>query len=199
MNYLAHAYLSFRIPGVLVGNLISDFVKGKKQFDYPPEVRKGIVLHRAIDAFTDEHPATIRAKEVFRPNYRLYSGAFVDVAYDHFLANDPTQFQANELFNFSQEVYGSLDQYVDLFPTPFKMMFPYMKQHNWLYNYRQRQGIENSFEGVVRRSVYLTDSKMAFRLFELHYEALQACYNDFFPSLKAHALATLNSFDDKTG
>jgi len=30
MNYLAHAYLSFDHEEILVGNLISDFVKGKK-------------------------------------------------------------------------------------------------------------------------------------------------------------------------
>ncbi len=35
MNYLAHAYLSFGDPDILAGNMISDFVKGKKKFDYP--------------------------------------------------------------------------------------------------------------------------------------------------------------------
>ena len=30
MNYLAHAYLSFGDPGILTGNMISDFVKGKR-------------------------------------------------------------------------------------------------------------------------------------------------------------------------
>jgi acyl carrier protein phosphodiesterase len=35
MNYLAHAYLSFNDPEILVGNMISDFVKGKKKFDSP--------------------------------------------------------------------------------------------------------------------------------------------------------------------
>ncbi|WP_276479733.1 ACP phosphodiesterase [Paraflavitalea pollutisoli] len=197
MNYLAHAYLSFNLPGILVGNLISDFVKGKKQFDYPPDIQKGIVLHRAIDTFTDEHTATARAKEVFRPFYRLYSGAFVDVVYDHFLANDPTQFAGNDLFDFSQQVYHTLDQQERFFPTPFKMMFPYMKQHNWLYNYRQRHGIEKSFEGVVRRAAYLTESRTAYQLFEDQYDELRACYDDFFPSLRAHALATLQSFDHK--
>ncbi len=42
MNYLAHAYFSFNQPPVIVGNLISDFIKGKKQFDYPAEIQKGI-------------------------------------------------------------------------------------------------------------------------------------------------------------
>jgi acyl carrier protein phosphodiesterase len=84
MNYLAHAYLSFGHPGILTGNMISDFVKGKKKFDYPSEVQQGIALHRAIDQFTDTHEATREAKQVFRPAYRLYSGAFVDVVYDHY-------------------------------------------------------------------------------------------------------------------
>ena len=30
MNYLAHAYLSFGNEPVLIGNMISDFVKGNK-------------------------------------------------------------------------------------------------------------------------------------------------------------------------
>ena len=67
MNYLAHAYLSFGHKEVLTGNMISDFVKGKARFQYPEGIQKGIMLHRAIDDFTDTHPATAIAKEIFRP------------------------------------------------------------------------------------------------------------------------------------
>lgn len=198
VNYLAHAYLSFNVPAILVGNLISDFVKGKKQFDYPAPVHKGIVLHRAIDTFTDEHEITAVAKDIFRPHYRLYSGAFVDVVYDHFLANDVQQFaDSGMLFRFSQEVYQSLDQYVSLFPVQFSRLYPYMKEQNWMYGYRQREGIDHSFQGVVRRSAYLTESRIAFKLFETHYEELQECYAHFFPALKAFALARLAELDSK--
>ncbi|HVZ26147.1 MAG TPA: hypothetical protein VG842_08840, partial [Sediminibacterium sp.] len=89
MNYLAHAYLSFRQPEILVGNMISDFVKGKKQFMYPANIQKGIRLHRAIDAFTDTHPATREAKKILEPAAGRYAAAFMDIVYDHFLANDP--------------------------------------------------------------------------------------------------------------
>ena len=110
MNYLAHAYLSFNHPGLLVGNMISDFIKGKKKFDYPPEIQNGIALHRAIDEFTDGHPATKKAKEFFRPAYRLYSGAFVDVVYDHFLARDTNEFEdAESLQNFTLQSYATLE------------------------------------------------------------------------------------------
>ena len=78
--------------------MISDYVKGKTKFDYPVGIQKGIHLHRLIDEFTDAHPVTAKAKSFFRPQYRLYSGAFIDVVYDHFLALDQKQF----------EVYGSI-------------------------------------------------------------------------------------------
>jgi acyl carrier protein phosphodiesterase len=193
MNYLAHAYLSFNEPAVLAGNLISDFVKGKQVLQFPEEVRKGIVLHRAIDAFTDDHAATREAKKIFKPYYRLYSAAFIDVSFDHFLANDFHQFTDDSLSRFSQEVYTSMDAYLHVFPERFKVMYPYMKQQNWLYNYRNRLGIERSFAGLVRRAAYLTDSDTAFKLFEDNYDALQVYYADFFPSLHQHALKVLQT------
>jgi acyl carrier protein phosphodiesterase len=193
MNYLAHAYLSFNQPAVLAGNLISDFVKGKQQFLYSDEVRKGIVLHRAIDAFTDDHAASREARNIFKPYYRLYSAAFIDVTYDHFLANDLQQFTDDSLSRFSQDVYTSMDKYLDVFPERFRLMYPYMKQQNWLYNYRHRQGMERSFAGVVRRSAYLTDSETAFKLFEDNYDALQVYYADFFPALYQYALKMLQT------
>ncbi len=92
MNYLAHAYLSFGDSNVLVGNMISDFIKGKKQYDYPLAIQHGIQLHRAIDSFTDAHPATKNIAAIFKPRYRLYGGAFADIVYDHYLANDTVIF-----------------------------------------------------------------------------------------------------------
>jgi len=184
LNFLAHAYLSFNHPEILVGNLISDFVKGKKKFDYPSGIQQGITLHRIIDTFTDEHEATREAKEFFRPHYRLYSGAFIDVVYDHFLAIDKTEFPRESLLNFSQQVYGILDNYQHWFPQRFAVMFPYMKNQNWLYHYRTLQGTENSFAGVVRRAAYLTESSTATFLFEKHYQPLQQCYRQFWNDAK---------------
>jgi len=194
VNYLAHAYLSFNQPAILAGNLISDFVKGKQHLQYPDEVRKGILLHRAIDAFTDEHATTREAKDIFRPHYRLYSSAFIDVSYDHFLANDWQQFTDDDSLSvFSQQVYNSLDNYLHVFPEPFRRMYPYMKQQNWLYNYRHVAGIERSFAGLVHRAAYLTDSQTAFKLFEENYHRLQQYYTDFFPAIQQYAYDTLQS------
>ncbi len=167
--------------------MISDFVKGKKKFDYPGSIQKGIALHRAIDTFTDTHEATKEAKEVFRPAYRLYSGALVDVVFDHFLALDENEFKEQGLFGFSQQAYTMLDQNVQWFPERFALLFPYMKEYNWLYNYSTRGGTARSLGGVVRRAAYLTDSETAIRLFEQHYQLLQDAYRQFWADLKPFA------------
>lgn len=185
MNYLAHAYLSFQQPELLVGNMISDYVKGKKKFDYSPGIQQGIELHRIIDSFTDEHAATKEAKEIFRPHYRLYAGAFVDVVYDYYLANDTSIFSNDSLEEFAADTYTMLEPYTAVFPERFARMFPYMRTQNWLYNYRNKWGIENSLHGVVRRATYLTESATAFALFEEHYTRLQQCYEAFFPEMAA--------------
>lgn len=188
MNYLAHAYLSFGHPEILLGNMISDYVKGKKQFDYPLAVQKGIRLHRAIDQFTDAHEATQQLKQFFRPQYRLYAGAFCDVVYDHFLANDNNAFpDAASLLSFSNNTYELLEPQAALFPAPFGRMFPHMKTQDWLYHYRFREGIQKSFGGLVRRAAYLTESDIAYELFLREYSAMQSCYEAFFPEIKNFA------------
>jgi len=188
MNFLAHAWLSFKAPDILVGNMISDFVKGKKKYDYAKKIQQGISLHRSIDQFTDSHAATQKAKSFFKAEYRLYSGAFVDVVYDHYLANDEHEFRnERELASFAQETYGMLTPYMNIVPDKFQAMFGYMKRQNWLYNYRLREGINNSFEGLVRRAAHLHDSSPAMAILDRHYLELENCYSLFFPDLKQFA------------
>ncbi len=194
MNYLAHAFLSFNNPEILAGNMISDFVKGKKKFDYPITIQKGIALHRMIDNFTDFHPATAIAKEFFRPHYRLYSGAFIDIVYDHFLALDKKQFESyGGLEVFTKITYTQLEEVKPFFPLPFQRMFPYMKMQNWLYEYRLKEGIRKSFGGLVHRAVYLNESDFAFQIFNEHYDELSDCYKIFFPELKAFAFKSMSN------
>ena len=195
MNYLAHAYLSFNKSGILVGNMISDFVKGKKKYDYPEQIQQGIAVHREIDQFTDAHSATKEAREIFRPAYRLYAGALIDVIYDHFLALDENEFTDKSLKAFSINTYALLDQFTDHFPEKFSMMYPYMKSHNWLYNYRYRQGIEKSLAGIVRRAKFLEESDTAYALFNENYDKLKNLYQQFFPELKSMTLNFLKQYE----
>jgi acyl carrier protein phosphodiesterase len=193
MNYLAHAYLSFGDAGLLAGNMLSDFIKGKQRYSYPQRIQQGIMLHRAIDEFTDGHAATARAKQFFRPVYGLYAAPFMDIAYDHFLAQDENIFKDGELSGFADTTYRVLQQSEAWFPPVFVTVFHYMQLHNWLYNYKYKEGIFRSFGGLVRRAKYMDDPQPACEIFIQRHDELKECYNDFFPQLKAFAYSTMRS------
>src|SRR5258708_34084783 len=138
MNYLAHAYLSFEIPDITIGNMISDFVKGKQKDTYPEKIRQGIQLHRAIDSFTDTHSVTRRAKSYFRQDYGGYAGPITDLIYAHFLAKDLLIFPAGEAGNslkaFSQRVYEQLGVRLALMPENFAR-FVHVMRHATLISH----------------------------------------------------------------
>jgi len=181
MNYLGHAYLSFGDAALLAGNMMGDHVKGRQALEqFPEPVRKGLLLHRSIDTFTDTHPVMEPAKALFRPAYGLYAGAITDTLTDYFLANDARLFpQAEDLMRFTQETYAMLEQYAAYFPASFKPYFESMRQHNWLYHYRSKEGIKRSLTGLLHRARYLEEIDTAFQLFEQHQDLLQQVYARF--------------------
>jgi acyl carrier protein phosphodiesterase len=187
MNYLGHAYLSFNHQDILVGNMISDFVKGRQRFVFSGNIQKGIELHRNIDEYTDHHPATKKAMEIFRPAYRLYSGPIMDILYDHYLANDREIFDDEGLKRFSQETYKTLEKYAAQLPPRFLLALTYMRTEDWLYNYKFERGMQKSLAGLARRASYLSESETAYNLFLEHYVSLDEYYKEFFADVKRFA------------
>lgn len=186
MNFLAHSYLSFS-EEQLVGNMIADFVKNRDVARLPESIQKGIKLHRAIDTFTDAHPLIHEAKAPFRPLVRLYSGAFVDVAFDYFLANDTTENSQREWQEHSQGVYAVLRRYEEFLPEVFKKVLDKMQQDDWLYNYRNEWGIEYSFRNVVNKAQFLDKTINVFPAFLANKDFLREKYEIFFPEIKSFA------------
>lgn len=186
MNFLAHSYLSFS-EEQLVGNMIADFVKNRDVARLPESIQKGIKLHRAIDTFTDTHPLIHEAKAPFRPLVRLYSGAFVDVAFDYFLANDTTENSQREWQEHSRRVYAVLRRYEEFLPEVFKKVLDKMQQDDWLYNYRNEWGIEYSFRNVVNKTQFLDKTINVFPAFLANKDFLREKYEIFFPEIKSFA------------
>lgn len=194
MNYLGHAFLSMGNADVLTGNMIGDYVKGKIALEeYPEEIAKGLLLHRHIDTFTDQHPAVARAKVFFREVYELYSGAVVDILFDHFLANDPKHFNSEQhLFDFSQTTYQQLEANEKYFPEKFGKMFPYMRSQNWLYQYRTLKGTEKSLTGLYNRAKAMPEPTEAYKTFVGHYYQLSQCYYDFIDGIMSYVKVELS-------
>ena len=128
---------------------------------------------------TDNHLATKNAKQYFKKAVGLYAGAFVDVSYDHFLANDINEFTAHSLSEFAAATYLLLEANKAIMPDRFSNMLPYMQHQDWLSNYRNISGAEKSFAGLVRRSAYLQTSALAFNAFLDNYEPINPVMKNF--------------------
>lgn len=179
MNYLAHSVLSFT-DGQLVGNMIADFIKNDDRPYFPLEIQEGIKLHRAIDTFTDIHPAVSEAKKIFSPLVRLYSGAFVDVAFDQFVAQ---LYSPDELKKHAEKTYLTLWKYEKWLPANYRQMLVRMQKEDWLSNYREDRGIRFSMQNVLHKAKYLDAGLPVFDLFLANKSELRFYFDQFFPDL----------------
>ena len=114
MNYLAHAFLSNNNPDLLVGNFIADHIKGNNFKGYSEHIQKGILLHRNIDTFTDNHPNFKLAKRVFYKGFEKHSGILIDIYFDYFLATNFTNYTPTSLNEFCINSYSIYQQHQSL-------------------------------------------------------------------------------------
>lgn len=189
MNLLGHAFLSFKDTEILCGNMMGDFVKGRKQLEtFPAKIKAGLLLHRKIDDFTDHHPAVIKAKNIFRPDYRLYSGPIIDVIFDHYLANDPKYFQSEKtLFDFTQEIYRQLKEHKAYQPETFQRLYYYLEQEQVLYQYRTLKGLKTGLNRLSKRMLYSANDESAIKNAMRYYYELNQYYFDFMDDILIYA------------
>src|SRR3989337_129190 len=185
MNFLAHIYLSNDLPKIMVGNFISDFVKGRNLLEqFEPDIAKGIELHRIIDAFTDTHPVVRQSKIKLRAKYRHYSAVIVDVFYDHFLAKFWTDYHSVLLPVYADKVYQIIETHRPILPQEVKHMLPHMIKGNWLVNYGTLEGIEQALAGLARRTRYESKMEQSVNELEEFYPEFKQEFQSFFPELK---------------
>ncbi|WP_264549634.1 ACP phosphodiesterase [Flavobacterium sp. N2820] len=142
MNYLAHIYLSGTNDLLKIGNFMADSIKGNDYEKYAPEIKKGILLHRHIDSFTDSHPIYRRSKHRLHEKYGHYSGVIMDILYDHFLAKNWSKFSNEKLEDYANDFYQLLQDNYDILTERIKGMMPYMIARNWLVSYATIEGLE---------------------------------------------------------
>jgi acyl carrier protein phosphodiesterase len=179
MNFLAHLYLSGKNEKVLVGNFIGDYVKGRNYEAYEDEIKKGILLHRRIDSFTDNHPKFREAKKPFVPEFGLYSGIIIDLVYDHFLAKNWNCFSDSSLRDFTKWVHAVLlSNYLHL-PRRVQGFLPFIIQNRRLESYATVDGIQKAMEIMGRYSSLPQKSAEATGILKENYSFLENNFFDF--------------------
>ena len=195
MNFLAHLYLAGpdatapTYADHLLGQFIADSVPGRQLEMYSIEIQAGIRMHRAIDAFTDQHPVVRRTTARLRAaGYGKYAGVIADVFFDHFLARNFREFSPEALSSFSQRVYAVLAGREVEFPAAVQRFFPYLVQQDWLMHYAEIAGITRSLQGLSRRASPGSGMETAGEELRRNYAAYETDFRAFFPQLQAFVL-----------
>jgi len=187
VNYLAHIYLSNEEEEITLGNFIADGVKGKKYVQFPLGIQQGILLHRAIDSFTDAHPIVRKSTKRLHKKYGHYSGVIVDILYDHFLAKNWTQYHSIPLHKYTENFYNLINSNFDRLTPRIQKMMPYMIEQNWLLSYASIEGISKILDQMNRRTN--NQSKMNLAVLELttYYKEFEEEFTLFFEDLKKYS------------
>lgn len=183
MNHLAHLFLAGTTAESLIGNLAGDFVKGPLGERFTPGIREGIAKHRAIDAFTDSHPSVAAFRRVLVPEHGHYARVIADMFFDHFLARRFDELAGEPLETFLRRTFAVIDPHIDALPGLLRVVYPRMRDEQWLLSYRDRDAIHLALTNMSRRfsrrphlelaSRHLTDSRAEL---EHHFDA-------FFPDV----------------
>ncbi len=183
MNFLAHIFLSGNDNELMIGNFIADFIKGQKKNEFPPQIVKGIELHRAIDDFTDHHPVTMQSKRRLYPSQHKYSGVVVDLYYDHFLAKHFSAYSKVSLIEFASFTYDIILLNKKILPPMVLNFLPYMIERNWLANYASFEGIDRTLIELGKRVSFENKMHEASVDLKKHYSNFEEEFFLFFPQL----------------
>lgn len=187
MNHLAHCFLSFGDEDILIGNFIGDFVKGNDWRSYPIGIQQGILLHRAIDTYTDEHPLTGRSVSRLRTFAGRYTPPVVDVLYDYVLTLHWDNYTAESFVDFTDKTYRQLQNKADYMPAVLRERLPKMLDARFLEGYATPKGMDFVLERFSRRLPANFDPKATLAHFLNNIDAFSEDFNGFFPDLLAHA------------
>lgn len=183
MNYLAHIFLSGIDEEVIIGNFIGDYVKGRDYNMFKPGVKKGILLHRRIDTFTDKHKIISQSKSYFASRYHKYAGIIIDILYDHFLVLNWNRFSPEALESFKEDVFDCLKKNYAILPERVQFFVPSFIKNDWVGVYSTVDGIILVLSRMAMRTTLPDHSEFAREVIHKYYIQLESEFLTYFPDI----------------
>lgn len=186
MNFLAHIYLSGDNDLLKIGNFMADSIHGRDYNQYQTEIRKGILLHRSIDSFTDMHPIYRQSKHRLHEKYGHYSGVIMDIFYDHFLAKNWNDYSEIKLETYTQTFYKLLQDNCALLTDKAKGILPNMLEKNWLVSYATIEGLQMIMFQMNHRTKNRVSMHKSIVELQHYYNEFEVEFTLFFEELRQH-------------
>lgn len=98
----------------------------------PLSIQQGVELHRAIDTFTDRHPAVRQITSILRPTLKKYSPVGADLVLDFLLAHHWYRYHNCSFSDFCSDMYRTLMEASRFLPDPIDLRIRKMVKYQWL-------------------------------------------------------------------
>jgi len=191
MNWLAHVFLSDDDIEFQLGNLLADVVRGPELATMSPQFIRGVQRHKAIDSFTDAHPAVMRSRLRLGPEHRRFSGVLMDVFYDYFLATHWRAYSPVPLDEFIAAFYSNATGSGIHLPDGAQLLVDRIVRHDLLGQYRSVHGVEESLRRLSMRLAARWKRDFALEnsvpVLLANEAALAGDFAEFFPQLQSLA------------
>ena len=165
---------------------MADSVRGHHYLDYPDDLRKGILLHRYIDTFTDAHPIYRKSKHRLHAKYGHYSGVIMDIVYDHYLAKNWATYSKVPLEKYAATFYQLLQQNHAILTEKTQKMIPYMIGRNWLVSYASLEGLEIILFQMDYKTKHRVNMQEAIVEVKQFYKEFEEEFTLYFEELQKH-------------
>lgn len=186
MNFLAHIYLSGDNEEIRFGNFIGDWIKGKKYENYPEHIKQGILLHRHIDHYTDNHPVVHQSIVRLRPAYGKHAGIAVDILYDHFLAVNWEHYSDISLEDYVKYFHVYVLNNLDMLPAKAKRFaFPFIRKKR-LMCYADLDCFKDVLDKMAIYTSMPNKAKQAMQIIREDYELFKDEFQLFFSDIREH-------------
>lgn len=183
MNYLAHCHLSGNNDSILMGNFLADMLKPKEVDQLSDAWKKGVILHRHIDYFTDNHPSVRAATALIRDTQGKYAPVVTDVFYDYFLSKNWHLFFDQSVEKFILDIYDRLNHNMDEIPSRAIPKVMSMIENDIISNYTSINGIKKTMAYLTKRAKFASGFSMAVSELVDHMDALEKTFIAFYPDL----------------
>ncbi|MBN2729888.1 MAG: acyl carrier protein phosphodiesterase [Bacteroidales bacterium] len=191
MNYLMHYLLSGDDEDTIIGNYIADHIRGASVINaMPNSIKKGILLHRVIDRYSDMHPAVKNSVSLLQPFLYHYATVSVDILYDHFLVRHWLEYSKKPLEQSIAEFYALLENRMDTLPIKSQKISRKLIDNNWIDMYESFEGLEKIFIGMSKRASFKSNMEYTVKYLKQYYSELDRDFlifaNDMFRFIKLH-------------
>lgn len=183
LNFFAHLVLADPTVESRVGNLLGDFARGVDQQSLSADVLQGLINHRRVDQFTDQHSQVLQMKRRFTAQRRRFAGIALDVLFDHYLLKHWALFSEQPKDQVVDDIYRDLLAGQSLMPARMQQATLKMVEGDWFRAYETLDGVAYALERVAGRIRFSNNFGGVGEELALHYPQFEAGFKLFLPDL----------------